>query len=177
MVFFFKAAYGNDQYELMGLLMRFLHAFVFPHQDLPIIQRISICGETLGSPRGDRHATICARPAYAPFAQKVYHPEPLIRQIPRLDSNGYDLLLKFLQYEGRDRISAQDAMRHNFLRTLPPKVGFTSFDFYVLSQSLTNFLGFFADFKRPNLTLATFHCKKKNVGLNAYDVDQRANKP
>ncbi|VDM79114.1 unnamed protein product, partial [Strongylus vulgaris] len=92
-------------------------------------EQLGLIFRTLGSPRGDRHATICARPAYAPFAQKVYHPEPLIRQIPRLDSNGYDLLLKFLQYEGRDRISAQDAMRHNFLRTLPPKVGFTSFDF------------------------------------------------
>ncbi|KAK6748490.1 hypothetical protein RB195_001233 [Necator americanus] len=85
-------------------------------------EQLGLIFRTLGSPRSDRHATICARPAYAPFAQKTYHPEPLVRQIPRLDSNGYELLLKFLQYEGRDRISAQDAMRHNFLKTLPPKV-------------------------------------------------------
>ncbi|PIO60327.1 hypothetical protein TELCIR_18179, partial [Teladorsagia circumcincta] len=84
-------------------------------------EQLGLIFRTLGSPRGDRHATICARPAYAPFAQKVYHPEPLIRQIPRLDAQGYDLLLKFLQYEGRDRISAHDAMHHNFLKVLPLK--------------------------------------------------------
>ncbi|WKY06396.1 hypothetical protein Q1695_006527 [Nippostrongylus brasiliensis] len=85
-------------------------------------EQLGLIFRTLGSPRGDRHANICARPAYAPFAQKIYHPEPLIRQIPRLDAHGYDLLLKFLQYEGRDRISAFEAMHHNFLKVLPDKV-------------------------------------------------------
>ncbi|KJH52713.1 kinase domain protein [Dictyocaulus viviparus] len=85
-------------------------------------EQLGLIFRTLGLPRNDRHATICARPAYAPFAQKVYSPEPLSRQIPRLDADGYDLLLKFLQYEGRDRISAQKAMRHNFLMVLPSKV-------------------------------------------------------
>ncbi|VDM57970.1 unnamed protein product [Angiostrongylus costaricensis] len=85
-------------------------------------EQLGLIFRTLGSPRSDRHPTICARPAYAPFAQKVYNPEPLIRQIPRLDANGYDLLLKFLQYEGRDRISAQESMRHSFLMVLPSKV-------------------------------------------------------
>ncbi|KAK5967133.1 Pct-1 [Trichostrongylus colubriformis] len=85
-------------------------------------EQLGLIFRTLGSPRGDRHATICARPAYAPFAQKVYHPEPLIRQIPRMDTHGYDLLMKFLQYEGRDRISAHEAMHHNFFKVLPVKV-------------------------------------------------------
>ncbi|KAJ1357752.1 choline-phosphate cytidylyltransferase [Parelaphostrongylus tenuis] len=85
-------------------------------------EQLGLIFRTLGSPRSDRHPTICARPAYAPFAQKVYNPEPLTRQIPRLDASGYDLLLKFLQYEGRDRISAQEAMHHSFLMVLPSKV-------------------------------------------------------
>ncbi|CAI4231795.1 unnamed protein product [Auanema sp. JU1783] len=85
-------------------------------------EQLGLIFRTLGSPRKDKHPTICARSAYAPYAHKVYTPDPINRQIPRLESTGYDLLQKFLQYEGNNRISARDAMQHPFLRALYQKV-------------------------------------------------------
>ncbi|CAJ0565510.1 unnamed protein product, partial [Mesorhabditis spiculigera] len=62
-------------------------------------EQLSFIFRTLGSPEPDRHPTICKSPDYGTFA----------RQCP-------------LQYEGRDRMSAQEAIDHPFIRTLPPAV-------------------------------------------------------
>uniref|UniRef100_A0A1I7XRK3 cyclin-dependent kinase n=1 Tax=Heterorhabditis bacteriophora TaxID=37862 RepID=A0A1I7XRK3_HETBA len=85
-------------------------------------EQLELIFRTLGLPRRDRHPTICERPAFTEYAHRSYQIEPLIRQIPRLDAHGFELLMKFLQYEGRDRISAREAMHHQFLRILSPKL-------------------------------------------------------
>jgi serine/threonine protein kinase len=55
------------------------------------------------------------------FPRKL--PPQLIRKIgPRLDSDGIDLVSKFLLYEARKRISARDAMRHPYFDSLGPGV-------------------------------------------------------
>ena len=52
----------------------------------------------------------------------VYPSEPLVKRAPRLDSDGIDLVSKFLLYEARKRISAKDAMRHQYFDSLGPGV-------------------------------------------------------
>ncbi|CAD6197513.1 unnamed protein product [Caenorhabditis auriculariae] len=85
-------------------------------------QQLGLIFRTLGAPRPDRHPTICERPAFQPYSDREYHHQPLYPQIPRLETYGYELLVKFLQYEGRDRISAADAMRHPYLKNITAKI-------------------------------------------------------
>jgi cyclin-dependent kinase 17 len=47
-----------------------------------------------------------------------YPPEPLVKRAPRLDSDGIDLVSKFLLYEARKRISARDAMHHSYFSSI-----------------------------------------------------------
>ncbi|PIC35417.1 hypothetical protein B9Z55_014783 [Caenorhabditis nigoni] len=84
-------------------------------------EQLGLIFRTLGSPRPDRHPTICEKPTFYPYANRHYNPEPLCRQIPRIDAHGFELLMKFLQYEGKDRVSAAEALKHPFLRTIAVK--------------------------------------------------------
>lgn len=52
----------------------------------------------------------------------LYPAEPLVKRAPRLDSEGIDLVSKFLLYEARKRISAKDAMHHSYFASLGPGV-------------------------------------------------------
>ena len=47
-----------------------------------------------------------------------YPAEPLVKRAPRLDSEGIDLVSKFLLYEARKRISAKAAMHHSYFASL-----------------------------------------------------------
>lgn len=42
--------------------------------------------------------------------------------MPRLDVDGLELLGNLLAYEGKNRVSAREAMKHAFLASLPPAV-------------------------------------------------------
>ncbi|XP_065349240.1 cyclin-dependent kinase 17-like isoform X2 [Cloeon dipterum] len=48
--------------------------------------------------------------------------EPLMSRAPRLDHDGIDLLTKFLCYEAKNRISAAEAMKHPYFRSLGPNI-------------------------------------------------------
>ena len=52
----------------------------------------------------------------------LYPAEPLVKRAPRLDSEGIDLVSKFLLYEARKRSSAKDAMYHSYFASLGPGV-------------------------------------------------------
>ncbi|KRZ78214.1 Cyclin-dependent kinase 16, partial [Trichinella papuae] len=56
------------------------------------------------------------------YSTHIDIPEPFINHAPRLDVDGLDLLAQLLQFEGRDRIGAKDAMSHSFFCTLPQDV-------------------------------------------------------
>nr|KAF6435168.1 cyclin dependent kinase 16 [Rousettus aegyptiacus] len=51
-----------------------------------------------------------------------YRSEALLSHAPRLDSDGADLLTKLLQFEGRNRISAEDSMKHPFFLGLGERI-------------------------------------------------------
>ncbi|GMR48233.1 hypothetical protein PMAYCL1PPCAC_18428, partial [Pristionchus mayeri] len=86
-------------------------------------EQLGLIFRTLGSPDPVRHASICAQKAFEPYSLQRYRPDSIAAQLPRMDTQGIDLLLKFLQYEGVDRISCRLALDHPFLRSaLPPAV-------------------------------------------------------
>ncbi|XP_043089991.1 cyclin-dependent kinase 16 isoform X2 [Puntigrus tetrazona] len=51
-----------------------------------------------------------------------YDGEPLITHAPRITNDGHDLLCQLLQFEARQRISAEVALRHIYFRDLGEKV-------------------------------------------------------
>uniref|UniRef100_T1J4D4 cyclin-dependent kinase n=1 Tax=Strigamia maritima TaxID=126957 RepID=T1J4D4_STRMM len=53
-----------------------------------------------------------------PYSFPIYEPERLHNRAPRLDNDAQDLINKFLCYEAKKRISAQDAMVHQYFSCL-----------------------------------------------------------
>jgi len=87
-------------------------------------EQIHLIFRTLGTPRPDRHPNICASAPFRQYAFPQYVVEPLINQAPRMDVNGLDMLAHLLQFEGRSRMSAREALRHPFLRSVLPSAVF-----------------------------------------------------
>lgn len=51
-----------------------------------------------------------------------YRADRLSNHIPRLSNEGVDLLSNFLQFEGKKRISAEEAMTHGYFGNLGKRV-------------------------------------------------------
>uniref|UniRef100_A0A3Q3G036 cyclin-dependent kinase n=2 Tax=Labrus TaxID=30799 RepID=A0A3Q3G036_9LABR len=51
-----------------------------------------------------------------------YNAEPLVNHAPRIDSDGHDLLSMLLQFEAKKRVSAEDALRQSYFRSLGEEV-------------------------------------------------------
>uniref|UniRef100_A0A3P9LRF6 cyclin-dependent kinase n=1 Tax=Oryzias latipes TaxID=8090 RepID=A0A3P9LRF6_ORYLA len=52
----------------------------------------------------------------------LYRAEPLVSHAPRIDSDGHDLLSKLLQFDAKKRVSAEDALKHSYFRSLGEQV-------------------------------------------------------
>nr|CAD7595111.1 unnamed protein product [Timema genevievae] len=80
-------------------------------------EELRLIFRTLGSPSEDfwGRATLS-------YSLPHYSPEPLLARAPRLDTDAVDLLTKFLCYEAKHRVSAVDAMKHNYFMSLGPEV-------------------------------------------------------
>ncbi|XP_068780250.1 cyclin-dependent kinase 16 isoform X2 [Struthio camelus] len=76
----------------------------------------------LGTPTEETWPGIQGNEEFRAHKYPPYRPEGLLRHAPRLDNDGADLLGKLLQFEGRRRISAAEAMRHPFFASLGPRV-------------------------------------------------------
>ncbi|XP_067171227.1 cyclin-dependent kinase 16-like [Apteryx mantelli] len=76
----------------------------------------------LGTPTEETWPGIQGNEEFRAHKYPLYRPEGLLRHAPRLDNDGADLLGKLLQFEGRRRISAAEAMRHPFFASLGPRV-------------------------------------------------------
>uniref|UniRef100_A0A8C3AUP1 cyclin-dependent kinase n=1 Tax=Cyclopterus lumpus TaxID=8103 RepID=A0A8C3AUP1_CYCLU len=76
----------------------------------------------LGTPTDDNWPGICSIEEFKSYKFPKYKPQPLINHAPRLDGEGIELLLAFLRYESKKRISAEEAMKHSHFRQLGVKV-------------------------------------------------------
>ncbi|KRX88209.1 Cyclin-dependent kinase 16 [Trichinella pseudospiralis] len=85
-------------------------------------EQLHLIFRALGTPRRPYHADLVEKIEQSQFQFPLYRPEPFINHAPRLDVDGLDLLAQLLQFEGRDRIGAKDAMSHSFFSTLPQDV-------------------------------------------------------
>lgn len=76
----------------------------------------------LGTPTEESWPGISTNPEFRSHRFPIYCPEGLRRHAPRLDQEGADLLGKLLQFEGRRRVPAAEAMGHPFFACLGPRV-------------------------------------------------------
>nr|CAD7568391.1 unnamed protein product [Timema californicum] len=80
-------------------------------------EELRLIFRTLGTPSEDFWGS-----AALSYSLPHYSPEPLLARAPRLDTDAVDLLTKFLCYEAKNRVSAADAMKHNYFMSLGPEV-------------------------------------------------------
>ncbi|CAG0909279.1 unnamed protein product [Cyprideis torosa] len=78
--------------------------------------------KTLGIPSEETWPGISSNEEFLSYKFPDYTPEPLVNKAPRLDTDGLELLNRFLLYDARRRISAHDGMRHSYFSSLGPNV-------------------------------------------------------
>uniref|UniRef100_A0A3Q3J9G2 cyclin-dependent kinase n=2 Tax=Monopterus albus TaxID=43700 RepID=A0A3Q3J9G2_MONAL len=76
----------------------------------------------LGTPTEDSWPGISSIDEFKSYKFSIYKAQPLINHAPRLDTDGIDLLMSFLKYESKKRISADEAMKQPYFRSLGPRV-------------------------------------------------------
>ncbi|XP_078517497.1 cyclin-dependent kinase 17-like isoform X2 [Lissotriton helveticus] len=74
--------------------------------------------KTLGTPTEETWPALSTNEEFKSYKFPKYRPEPLVNHSPRLDNDGLDLLAKLLQYEARTRASAEEAMKHQYFKSL-----------------------------------------------------------
>ncbi|XP_029553094.1 cyclin-dependent kinase 17 [Salmo trutta] len=72
----------------------------------------------LGTPTEDSWPGISSMDEFKSYKFPKYKTQPLINHAPRLDTDGIDLLLSFLRYESKKRMSADESMRQPYFRSL-----------------------------------------------------------
>ncbi|XP_037578345.1 LOW QUALITY PROTEIN: cyclin-dependent kinase 16-like [Dermacentor silvarum] len=77
---------------------------------------------TLGTPTETTWPGIESRSEFLAYHFPRYTPENLGSKVPRIGAPGVALLLEFLKFEPKMRISAKDAMRHSYFDSLGPNV-------------------------------------------------------
>ena len=74
--------------------------------------------QVLGTPTEENWPGISMSEELQNYHFPYYPAEPLVKRAPRLDSEGIDLVSKFLLYEARKRVSAREAMHHPYFASL-----------------------------------------------------------
>ncbi|CAL8339940.1 unnamed protein product [Arctogadus glacialis] len=76
----------------------------------------------LGTPTEENWPGITSLEEFKSYKFPKYKPQPFINHAPRLDTEGIELLLSFLKFESKKRISAEEAMKHGYFRSLGLRV-------------------------------------------------------
>uniref|UniRef100_A0A8C9W6Y7 cyclin-dependent kinase n=1 Tax=Scleropages formosus TaxID=113540 RepID=A0A8C9W6Y7_SCLFO len=76
----------------------------------------------LGTPTEDNWPGISSIDEFKSYNFPKYKAQALINHAPRLDTEGIDLLLNFLKYESKKRISADEAMKQPYFHSLGTRV-------------------------------------------------------
>ena len=76
----------------------------------------------LGTPSQETWPGVSSNDEFKNYNFPKYKPQPLINHAPRLDSEGIELITKFLQYESKKRVPAEEAMKHVYFRSLGPRI-------------------------------------------------------
>uniref|UniRef100_A0A8C5AV04 Protein kinase domain-containing protein n=1 Tax=Gadus morhua TaxID=8049 RepID=A0A8C5AV04_GADMO len=76
----------------------------------------------LGTPTEENWPGITSIEEFKSYKFPKYKPQPFINHAPRLDTEGIELLLSFLKFESKKRISAEEAMKHGYFRSLGLRV-------------------------------------------------------
>ncbi|KAM3617591.1 uncharacterized protein V6R79_008545 [Siganus canaliculatus] len=110
----------------------------------------------LGTPTEQSWPGISSNDEFMAYNYPEYRAERLSSHTPRLSSEGVELLSKFLQFEGKNRISADVSMTHHYFRHLGDRV-----------MSLPDTTSIFS--------LAEIHLEKETVRLTV--TPEAANSP
>jgi len=78
--------------------------------------------KVLGTPTEENWPGISMSEELQNYNFPPYPAEPLVKRAPRLDSEGIDLVSRFLLFEARRRVSAKDGMHHSYFASLGPGV-------------------------------------------------------
>ncbi|XP_044301942.1 cyclin-dependent kinase 18 isoform X2 [Varanus komodoensis] len=76
----------------------------------------------LGTPTEETWPGITANEEFKAYNFTQYQAQPLINHVPRLDTEGIDLLTNLLLFETKSRISAESALRHPYFTALGERV-------------------------------------------------------
>uniref|UniRef100_A0A674EQN7 cyclin-dependent kinase n=1 Tax=Salmo trutta TaxID=8032 RepID=A0A674EQN7_SALTR len=76
----------------------------------------------LGTPNETSWPGITSNEEFISYNYPRYRADCLRNHTPRLDNEGVELLSKLLQFEGKKRISAEEAMRHPYFHSLGDRV-------------------------------------------------------
>ncbi|XP_057693748.1 cyclin-dependent kinase 17-like isoform X1 [Corythoichthys intestinalis] len=76
----------------------------------------------LGTPTEDSWPGISSVEEFKSHKFPKYKTQPLINHAPRLDMDGVDLLMSFLKYESKKRLSADEATRQPYFGSLGPRI-------------------------------------------------------
>ncbi|KAJ7414109.1 cyclin dependent kinase 17 [Willisornis vidua] len=98
-----------------------LHRDLKP-QNLLINEKGELKLADFGTPCQETWPGISSSDEFRNYNFPKYKPQPLINHAPRLDTEGIELIAKFLQYESKKRISAEEAMKHAYFRSLGTRV-------------------------------------------------------
>lgn len=79
--------------------------------------------KTLGTPTEDSWPGITSNEIFLSGRFPYYPKEHLINHSPRLDNSGLNLLEKFVEFIVKNRISASDAMKHDYFFCLGKNIG------------------------------------------------------
>ncbi|XP_043821595.1 cyclin-dependent kinase 17 isoform X1 [Dromiciops gliroides] len=76
----------------------------------------------LGTPSQETWPSVSSNDEFKNYNFPKYKAQPLINHAPRLDSEGIELITRFLQYESKKRVSAEEAMKHGYFRSLGTRI-------------------------------------------------------